>query len=181
MNSPEHRRNILDSAFTTVGVGVVDSPDGTVWVTEDFMGTRVAVPVPPLATPTPYVTLVPKATLREPKVTLPEPKVTVPEPKVTTRDPKTVVAAPSPRHTEPSAPRKPEPSAPAPSPPPSHVATVETPVARPTSTSIPVATPIFDRTPFAGDEASHVPPSPGPAQPSKGVFSAIASFFSHFR
>ena len=46
MNSPEHRRNILDPAFTTVGVGVVDSADGTVWVTEDFMGTGAALGVP---------------------------------------------------------------------------------------------------------------------------------------
>jgi hypothetical protein len=162
MNSPEHRRNILDSAFTTVGVGVVDSPNGTVWVTEDFMGTGAGLPVPIVAKPAP-------------KVTVP-PTVTVPEPKVTTPAPKAVVAAPSPRHTEPSAPAKPRPFVPAPSP--SHVVTgVETPVARPTSTPIPVATPILDRT-LTGDQASD-PPHTGPAHPSHGVFSAIASFFSH--
>jgi hypothetical protein len=39
MNSPEHRVNVLDPAFTTVGVGVVDAAGGVMYVTEDFMGT----------------------------------------------------------------------------------------------------------------------------------------------
>ena len=165
MNSPEHRKNILNSAFTTVGVGVVDSPDGTVWVTEDFMGTGAGLSVPIATKPTP-------------KVTVP-PKVTTPEPRATTPAPKAVVASPSPRHSEPAATTKPRSSVPTPSP--SHVDTVvEKPVARPTSTPIPVATPILDRTlTAAGDLAADAVPAAGPAHPSRGVFSAMASFFSH--
>ncbi len=37
MHSTEHRRNILDSRFTRVGVGVVQR-DGTTWVTLFFYG-----------------------------------------------------------------------------------------------------------------------------------------------
>ncbi|HEU5002910.1 MAG TPA: CAP domain-containing protein [Actinomycetota bacterium] len=36
--SPEHRANILDSTFSVVGVGVAEGRDGTVYVTEDFLG-----------------------------------------------------------------------------------------------------------------------------------------------
>jgi cell division septation protein DedD len=39
MASPEHRRNILDPSYTSVGVGVVDAAGGVMYVTEDFMGT----------------------------------------------------------------------------------------------------------------------------------------------
>jgi len=38
--SPEHRANILDSTFSVVGVGVAEGRDGTVYVTEDFLGAR---------------------------------------------------------------------------------------------------------------------------------------------
>jgi hypothetical protein len=160
MNSPEHRRNILDPAFTTVGVGVVDSADGTVWVTEDFMGTGAALPVPIVARPTPT------------------PKVSVPAPRVSTPDPKVVLAAPSPHRTEPAAPVKPRPSVPAPSP--SHVTVDEKPAPRPTATPIPLATPILDQTvTVPGDHVPAAAPPAGPAHPDRGVFSAIASFFSH--
>ncbi len=37
MNSPKHRRNILDSRFEQMGVGVFVSPDGQFWVTELFL------------------------------------------------------------------------------------------------------------------------------------------------
>ena len=37
MNSPAHKANILDSAFTKIGVGVVTGDDGRIWVTENFM------------------------------------------------------------------------------------------------------------------------------------------------
>lgn len=36
--SPDHRANILDSTFRVVGVGVAEGRDGTVYVTEDFLG-----------------------------------------------------------------------------------------------------------------------------------------------
>src|SRR5438094_741869 len=39
MSSPEHRRNILGPSYSSLGVGVVDGPDGLMYVTEDFMGT----------------------------------------------------------------------------------------------------------------------------------------------
>src|SRR5437660_10893508 len=69
MNSPEHKRNILDPAFSTVGVGVVDAADGTIWVTEDFMGTGAALGVPVATQPAPRVTVSPKVTVPNPKVT----------------------------------------------------------------------------------------------------------------
>ena len=40
MNSPGHRANILDIDYNTVGVGVVVTSDGTIYVTEIFMQTR---------------------------------------------------------------------------------------------------------------------------------------------
>ncbi|MEA2592626.1 MAG: hypothetical protein QOD62_2457, partial [Actinomycetota bacterium] len=60
MNSPEHRRNILDPSYSSVGLGVVDAPGGVMYVTEDFMGTGgapahvapvKAAPAPPPARP----------------------------------------------------------------------------------------------------------------------------------
>ena len=38
MNSPTHRANILNGAFTQVGVGVAYSSDGRMWVCVDFGG-----------------------------------------------------------------------------------------------------------------------------------------------
>jgi len=34
--SPEHRRNILDPRFTTIGIGETVASDGRIFVTEDF-------------------------------------------------------------------------------------------------------------------------------------------------
>jgi hypothetical protein len=59
MNSPEHRRNILDPSYSSVGLGVVDAPGGVMYVTEDFMGTGGApanvapAPAPVKAAPAP--------------------------------------------------------------------------------------------------------------------------------
>lgn len=70
MNSPEHRANILDTAYSVVGVGVVVDGNGTMWVTEDFMGTGspASAPAPPPApkpvtpsTPAPVHTTAPAA------------------------------------------------------------------------------------------------------------------------
>lgn len=36
MNSPEHRRNILDRQFTTTGIGVAETRDGRVYITQVF-------------------------------------------------------------------------------------------------------------------------------------------------
>jgi hypothetical protein len=150
MNSPEHRKNILDPAFSTVGVGVVDSADGTIWVTEDFMGTGAAA-VPVVAhVPAPVVSVTPLA-------------------------PNVVVAAPAPTHVAPPAPAK---SAPAPLP--SHVAAVEKPAPLPTpaAAQIPVATPIVDEIlTVQGNRSPDAAPTAGSGQ--RGLFSTIASFLSH--
>lgn len=36
MASPEHRRNILDPRFTSIGIGETVSADGRIFVAEDF-------------------------------------------------------------------------------------------------------------------------------------------------
>ena len=38
MNSPPHRANILNGAFTAAGVGIATSSDGQTWVAVDFGG-----------------------------------------------------------------------------------------------------------------------------------------------
>jgi len=38
MNSPDHRANILNGAFTQIGVGIATSGDGRVWACVDFGG-----------------------------------------------------------------------------------------------------------------------------------------------
>jgi len=52
-NDPQHRTNILDPLYNTVGVGVVDTAAGTIYVTEDFLGMGAAAPAPPTADPVP--------------------------------------------------------------------------------------------------------------------------------
>lgn len=163
MNSPEHRRNILDPAFTTVGVGVVDSAGGTVWVTEDFMGTGAALPLPIVTQPAPRVTA--------------SPKVTVPDPKVTEPAHRPVVPTPFPSHTEPATTAKPRPSVPAPSP--SNVPIGEKATPRPTPTPIPVATPILDPLPTAAAGPAPKAAPTAPAEHGHGVISTIASLLSH--
>src|SRR5437763_3929637 len=37
MNSPEHLKNVLDPSYSSMGVGVVDGPDGLMYVTADFI------------------------------------------------------------------------------------------------------------------------------------------------
>jgi hypothetical protein len=170
MNSPEHRRNILDPAFTTVGVGVVDSDGGTVWVTEDFMGTGAALPVPVATRPAPRVTV-------SPKVTVPDPRVTVPDPKVTEPAHRPVVPTPSPSHTEPATTAKPRPSVPSPSP--KNVAVGEKATPRPTPTPIPVATPILDPLPTTAAGPAPTAAPTAPAEHGHGVISTIASLLSH--
>jgi uncharacterized protein YkwD len=38
MNSPDHRANIVSAAFNSVGVGISYSPDGRIYVTQNFGG-----------------------------------------------------------------------------------------------------------------------------------------------
>ena len=44
MNSPGHRGNILDPAFTRIGVGTVVDGDGTLWTTHRFAATESQSP-----------------------------------------------------------------------------------------------------------------------------------------
>lgn len=165
MNSPEHKRNILDSAYTTVGVGVVDSADGTVWVTEDFMGTGSA--------PAPVV-------LHNPA---PAPVASVPAPKVTIPAPNAVVPVAAPTHAEPVAHTTPKPAVPAPLP--TQIEVIDkpvTPAAAPTAAPIPVAVPIVDNYLIVlGNQTPDAAPTAGAGAGSAhhGFVAAIVSFFSH--
>jgi len=166
MNSPEHRKNILDTSYTTVGVGVVDTADGTIYVTEDFMGTGSVAAPPPAPKAAPPVVTNPPAPA--PKVTIPAPRVTVPVP-----------AAPAPKPTV----AAPKPAVPAAA---TVVKAVEKPAVAaapaPTMTEIPVATPIFDQTvTVQSDQAPASAPIAGHAHHGglHDLLSAIGSFFSH--
>jgi hypothetical protein len=102
MNSPEHKANILDTDYTTVGVGVVVDGNGVMWVTEDFMGTGTATPV----------ASAPSAPAPAASTPAPAPVHTVAAPVAvhTTAPPAPVhtVAAPAPTHS--TAPTNPAPS-----------------------------------------------------------------------
>jgi cysteine-rich secretory family protein len=50
-NSAHHYANMVEPAFTTIGVGVVVA-NGTLWVTEDFMAAGATVSAPVRAVPT---------------------------------------------------------------------------------------------------------------------------------
>ena len=49
--SPTHLRQMTDDRFDAVGVGVVPAPDGTMFVTVDFMTTRSVAAPPPASAP----------------------------------------------------------------------------------------------------------------------------------
>ena len=99
-NSPAHRANMVNAAFTHAGVGVVEA-DGQVWVTEVFKQARTstpaaaapAVPKAPAA-PAPRATTPPRPrTPAPPKAAAPKPAA----PKVAARP---APAAPAPPTTE---------------------------------------------------------------------------------
>jgi hypothetical protein len=97
MNSPAHRANILDPAFTHVGVGVVDGADGRIWVTEVFMrlrsdsgGTTTATTPTTVRTTSPTTARPPRTTTTAPPNTQPPdtaPPDTTPPPTTTTEPP----------------------------------------------------------------------------------------------
>jgi uncharacterized protein YkwD len=72
MNSPAHRKNIMDPAFTRIGIGLVYAEDGTIYVTEQFMHLADVAAAPTAgaivqgtsisATPPTQLALAPKAT-----------------------------------------------------------------------------------------------------------------------
>ncbi len=66
-NSPHHFENMVDPAFTLIGVAVVQDSSGTLWVTEDYeqpKSAASAAPAPRPAAPRPTARPVPKATPR---------------------------------------------------------------------------------------------------------------------
>jgi len=171
MNSPEHKRNILDPAFSTVGVGVVDAADGTIFVTEDFMGTGAAAPAP-----------------------APRPVVTTPVPKAPAPAPAAAPAAPSPVSKAPAAAPAPAPKVAAAKAPVKAVTPAPAPAATPPPAPTP-AEPVVDQpaagqtlsvqgAPASGAPAAQAAPAPAQPKPhSTGlvhdVVSAVGSFFSH--
>jgi hypothetical protein len=70
MNSPHHRANILDPRFRQIGVGVVQSSDGNLFATEDFVEPRVAA-APPQATAAPRAAAPRPAVAGSPLVAVP--------------------------------------------------------------------------------------------------------------
>jgi hypothetical protein len=85
MNSTAHRTNILDPAFTHIGIGVVTGDDGKLWVTEVFVRIKGATtskppPVPtttaaprPAPAPRPTTTAAPRPALAPPTTARPAP------------------------------------------------------------------------------------------------------------
>jgi hypothetical protein len=59
MNSPGHKANILEPAFSVVGMAVAKSGDGLVYVTQDFVQPNGSAPRP-VATPKPVAAAKPK-------------------------------------------------------------------------------------------------------------------------
>jgi hypothetical protein len=97
MNSPAHRANIVDPAFTYVGIGVVRGGDGRIWVTEVFMRLRGGGGG---SAPAPTTTAAPSPpTTARPRVTTP-PTTAAPRPApTTTAAPPTTEAPPPPPTT----------------------------------------------------------------------------------
>lgn len=94
MNSPGHRRNILDPGFNYVGMGVVIAGDGTMFVTQSFMqaaaprtaaasspapAPATSAPAPAPATPAPARSSTPRPAARQPTPAL-VPAAPTPEP-----------------------------------------------------------------------------------------------------
>ena len=94
MNSPSHRKNILDPKFNFVGVGVVTASDGTLYVTEVFM--EASQPAPSQPAPTSSSS---GSTTSAPKTTAPRTR--------TTTAPRPRAAAPAPAAPEPPPPPPP--------------------------------------------------------------------------
>jgi uncharacterized protein YkwD len=161
MGSPDHLKNILDPSYSSLGVGVVDGPDGLMYVTEDFMGTggasvqaahdpaprpvEPAAPVPVAPPPAPPPVAEPAAPA---PVAVP---VSIPVPNPT--------SVPAPRDSQPAAPKPPAAPAPKASPVP-----------------VPVALPILDPAlPLQGD----VPPKVGLQKGILGgIVNALDTFFA---
>jgi len=85
VNSPHHYENLVDPAFNYVGVGVVVTPDGTIWTSHQFMqlGAAAAAAAPRVTAPrpaaTPRVTAAPRAAAPRP-ATAPRAAASTPSP-----------------------------------------------------------------------------------------------------
>lgn len=88
INSPDHYRNLVDPAWTQIGVGVSVAPDGRIFTTHNFAARGAAAPAPP-----PPATTTPA----------PPPPTTAPVPAPAT------TSAPAPPTTSPAPPPPPEP------------------------------------------------------------------------
>ena len=76
MNSPAHRKNIMEARYNFVGMGVVVA-NGTVFVTEVFMERKAAAPAPPPPAPPAPKPPAPSPTVKAaPPVTAPTPATT---------------------------------------------------------------------------------------------------------
>ncbi|MGH6691447.1 MAG: CAP domain-containing protein, partial [Gammaproteobacteria bacterium] len=95
MNSPAHRKNIMEPRYNFVGMGVVVA-SGTVFVTEVFMERKTAAAAPPPAAAAPAPPPAPKPPAPPvPKAPAPSPTVKAARP-VTAPNPATTPAVPLP-------------------------------------------------------------------------------------
>jgi hypothetical protein len=101
MNSPGHKANILEPAFSIVGMAVVQGTDGMVYVTQDFLQPSGGKPVPVKAVSAPRPAA-PRSVSSKPKVAS-APKPTAPP---TTAAPTPTTEAPAPTTT--AAPAQPD-------------------------------------------------------------------------
>lgn len=182
MNSPEHKANILDTAYSVVGVGVVLDGNGTMWVTEDFMGTGAAAPSNPAPAPQPVTPSTPPPAPAH--TTAPAPvHTTAPAPApvhITAPAPAPVHTTPAPKPVTPSTPAAAA-TTPPPAPAPSPTVTEPAPqLANPITITTP-ATPIVQV--MARTESVSAHPKAAGHKDHVGVvhhvLSSIASFFSH--
>ena len=86
MNSSHHRANILDPAYTRVGIGTVKGADGRLYMTQDFMKPMGGTSVSPKRT-----TSAPQATARRTASTAPTARSTRPAPVIKAAAPRAVV------------------------------------------------------------------------------------------
>ncbi|HEU5004151.1 MAG TPA: CAP domain-containing protein [Actinomycetota bacterium] len=162
-NSPEHKANILQVHYTEVGIGVVDGAGGTIWVTEDFMGTSAPAPAQPapaaVGSPAPSTPVRTAADAPAPSTPAPSTPVRTPAAAPAPSTPAASTPAQGPVHTP--APARAaihgKAAAPVPATDPGPAATAPAPAA---STPAPVVTPAPTATPVVDPEPSTVATMP---------------------
>jgi hypothetical protein len=149
VGSPKHYENLVDSAFTFVGIGVV-TVDRTIYVSESFMqlmppraqapSRPAAVATPPAPKPAPTTTTAPKSaptTMTAPKRVVPR---SAPKPAASPPPKPTTTTSPAPTTITTTAPAPVAIPEPPPAPPPSP-APVSAPVAGPERPAGPTSSP----------------------------------------